>query len=350
MSMDAGELIDLAQDQDVAARGRLLTTLARLVLTPEDRPARARELFYDIARVLIERVPEIDRAHLAEIASDFEAFPRDLALALARDSIAVAEPLLMRGEAFHEDDLVAIASDCGDAHRTAIATRRLVSRRLTRVLIRLGGGEVLRRLGANRGADFFDEDVRELHLRAESDATLGEILRARDDLRAALLRAMRQMMEQASAPHGARGGRPHHTEKPGVAPATSRIPSPGEVAVGELVDRVRAGAKSLDAAVVELADADRHADLAVFLGRIADIDETGVLRVLVRSDVDGIALLAGGLAVAEAAFERVIELRRRKLRFSASQARWERDAYRKIDRRNARSTLDQLGGHRRRAG
>lgn len=361
MDIEADRLFDMARDRSSAARGRLLTLLTGLVLGDVGHATRERDIFFDIVRDLIENVPQADRERLSQVAADLEHFPRDLLIRLAADDIAVAEPVLARAVGFLDDDLIDLATRCGDDHRAAIAVRRAVSRRLSRVLVRLGDGEVLRRLGANRGAEFSDDDIHALHLRSESDPVLRDALNARDDLRDALLRVLRRMMERAvgevrprSRGLSARGDlHPVHGvgEPPAAAADEDHHAAPSgkeeDHGVAVLIELVRSGKRTVDAVVVELADADRHADLARFLGTMADIDESGVLRVLVRSDVDGIALLAGGLAIAEAAFERLIELRRRKLRFSATQVKWEREAYRKLDRENARATLDQLGRRRR---
>lgn len=360
MDIEAERLFDMARDRSAIARGRLLTLLTGLVLGDVGHATRERDIFFDIVRDLIEHVPQPDRERLSQIAADLEHFPHDLLMRLATDHIAVAEPVLARSVGFLDDDLIDLATRFGDDHRAAIAVRRVVSRRLSRVLVRLGDGEVLRRLGANRGAEFSDDDIHALHLRSESDPQLRDVLHARDDLRDAFLRVLRRMMERAvgevrprSRGLSARGDL--HPVQPVVELAATgngenqaaAVEPHVEAGVAVLVELVRSGKRTVDAVVVELADADRHADLARFLGTLADIDESGVLRVLVRSDVDGIALLAGGLAIAEAAFERLIELRRRRLRFSATQVKWEREAYRKLDRENARATLDQLGRHRR---
>lgn len=360
MDIEADRLFEMARDRGPIARGRLLTLLTGLVLGDVGHASRERDIFFDIVRDLIEHVPQADRERLSQIAADLEHFPRDLLMRLAGDDIAVAEPVLARAAGFVEDDLIDLATRCGDGHRAAIAVRRVVSRRLSRVLVRLGDGEVLRRLGANRGAEFSDDDIHALHLRSENDPLLRDVLHARDDLRDAFLRVLRRMMERAvgdvrprSRGLSARGDL-HPVRAVAAAPTAEETEGHAahgdkdeDLGVAVLVEHVRRGTRTVDAVVVELADADRHADLARFLGTMADIDETGVLRVLVRSDVDGIALLAGGLAIAEAAFERLIELRRRKLRFPATQVKWEREAYRKLDRENARATLDQLGRHRR---
>lgn len=329
MPLESHHWIVLAKDRSQPARGRLLIDLAHEILVPGTMAATEQELFFDIVRRLLPCLSLADRRVFADVAADCVSFPRDLLNGLAADDIVVAEPVLRRAIGLRDDDLADLAGRLGIDHRAAIATRAVVSARIVRILMRRGGREVMHRLCANQGAEIGEDSLRDLRLRAEHDDGLLGILRARGDDR----RDPRRHGEPVRLPE------PAATRPAAAAPARPLVDA--------LVERIHSGSDTLEAIVVELADADRHADLACLIGRLARIDEAGVMRVLVRADGAGVATLAGGLALDDEAFDRVVELRRRKLRFSASQARWEREAYRKLDRSEARSTLGALGNRRR---
>lgn len=328
MMVESHQWIALAKDRSPDARGRLLVDLSVELLVPGLGEGPAYDIFFDIARLLLPNLSIGDRRAFADLVADRPPIPRDLLIGLAHDDIVVAEPVLARAIGLLEDDLADVAGHLGIDHRAAIATRAVVSARIVRILMRRGGREVMLRLGANPGAELGADGLRDLRRRAERDEDLHRILIEREE-------------------GGARAAAPAR----GAAPQTETIPARTVVSprplVDDLVERIRSGTATLDGLVAELADGDRHADLACLLGRLAEIDEAGVMKVLVRADVAGVATLAGGLDLAETAFDRVVELRRRKLRFSASQARWERDAYRKLDRDEARNTLGALGQRRR---
>lgn len=344
MTIDPQRLAHLAQDRSAFARGRLLLLLSREVLVERRLEGGELAIFYDIARVVLPAVGIADRRIFCETVVDQSHLPRDLMLGLANDDITVAEPMLAGGRALTDPDLVDIVTRRDDGHRFAIAGRTVVSGLVSEALVRTGSRRVLHRLGNNRGADFTDVALRTLQHRAEDDQELFKILIEREDLTRLLGRTMRATLERIAeipAPQVAGFGEPEapqhppiHTENAGVA---------------DMVARIRAGRLSLAEAVGNLAEGDRHADLACLLGLVADVDESQILRVLVRSDANGIATVMRGLALGPDTWAKVVDLRRRRLKFSATQARIEREHWDRVDPDQARATLEVHGGRRARA-
>lgn len=366
MALDSKHLDLLARDASTSGRGRLLCDLTRLILVERDADETELEIFFDIVRAILATAAASDRREFAEVAADSQRVPHDLILVLAEDEIRVAEPVLQRSVDLTDLDLISLAETKGDEHRLAIAARVSLSGAVTEVLVRTGSDAVLHRLGANPGAEFSEATVRELHDRAERDEELFRILIERPDLADVLARCMRDTLrriveksrashEQAVASVRRSEGAAEETAPVAVAPAPEPV-KPAAAArladrpeLARLLGRVRSGEAPLDAAVVELADTDRHADLACLLGEIASIDESQVLRVLVRADSVGIATVARALGVGEAAYARIVELRLRRLKFSAGQARFERDHYGRVDATEAMATITAHGGRRARA-
>lgn len=326
MGIETHRLVVLARSDSREARGRLLSILSCEVLESHGTSSGEVDVFFDISRILIEQIDPVDRRRFSQRMATHMGCPHDILLRLADDEIAVAEPVLIHAGALNEADLIDVASRRGGGHRAAIALRRDLTPLLTRTLIQAGEREVFLRLGANRTAILDAELLRSFRLRAETDERLREIMGKRPEYRAA--------------------ARPGTGEIDRANARTPHVPEGGDD-LSTLLRRVERGETTVDAAVIELADADRQADLVAFLARVARIDQTGVMRVLVRRDAEGIATLAGGLGLGEASFARVVELRRRRLGLSSSQVRWEREAYARVDRTQARATLEQVGGRRR---
>jgi uncharacterized protein (DUF2336 family) len=337
MQPEQTKLDTLARDPSSTGRGRLLLDLTRLVFGDRKLHDRELDMFFDIVRTIMPEAAIGYRRRFSETAADRPGIPHDVLRALAGDEIAVAEPVLIRSRDLTEPDLVEFATERGDEHRLAIAARAVVTGNVTEVLVRLGSRAVLHRLGSNAGAMFNNAAIQEIGRRAEDDDALYRLLGARHDLSAFFDGDVRA----APVPRAAMGSKTIATP--------ARPAKPENVGVARLLADMRAGKRTLADIVVELADADRHADLARFLGDIASIDESQILRVLVRADANGIATVARGLDIAPQTYERIVELRRRKLRFSASQARWENEHFDRIDVVEARVTLSAFTDRRKQA-
>lgn len=106
----------------------------------------------DAFRVALFDAEPLVRRVLAESVKFANDVPRDVVLALARDTAAVAAPMLEHSRLLSEDDLLPIAQHGSPSHRLAIAGRRLISGRLAAVLCRSGERETILRLVANEGA------------------------------------------------------------------------------------------------------------------------------------------------------------------------------------------------------
>jgi uncharacterized protein (DUF2336 family) len=106
----------------------------------------------DAFRVVLYDAEPLVRLVLAETVKLAPDLPRDILLALARDTATVATPILEHSRLLSEDDLLPIAQRHSPAHRFAIAGRRLISGRLAAALTAPGERAVILRLLANEGA------------------------------------------------------------------------------------------------------------------------------------------------------------------------------------------------------
>lgn len=106
----------------------------------------------DAFRVALYDAEPLVRRVLAESVKLAPDLPRDVLLALARDSAAVAAPVLEHSRLLSEDDLLPIVQRGTPAHRLAISGRRLISGRIASALCRAEERAVILRLVANEGA------------------------------------------------------------------------------------------------------------------------------------------------------------------------------------------------------
>lgn len=340
------ELASLAKDKTEEGRGRLLVDLATLILT--DPPAGDVELslFFDIVRRILPLARQDFRRAFSTSAADRGYIPLDVLKCLAVDDIDVAAPVLERSPVFSDDDLIALTISMDDDHRVAIAARAVVSGALSDVLLQFGSRSVLHRLGSNQGAEFTSSGFETLRRRAEKDEDLMNILVARSDLGEKLAAGLRDTIERFASRRKSSDGPRARVVATQAAPRDLR---PANAGVASLIAELRAGRRNIDDIVVELAKVDRHADLARLLGDFASIDESQILRVMVRADANGIATVARGLGLKTETYAAIVDLRRRKLKFSTTQARFERSHYDRVDAVEARVTLTAFKDRRREA-
>jgi uncharacterized protein (DUF2336 family) len=106
----------------------------------------------DAFRIALYDAEPLVRRVLAESVKLAPDLPRDILLALARDTAQVATPILEHSRLLSEDDLLPIVQRGSPAHRYAIAGRRSISSRVATALCRGGQRAVILRLLANDGA------------------------------------------------------------------------------------------------------------------------------------------------------------------------------------------------------
>jgi len=106
----------------------------------------------DAFRVALFDSEPLVRRVLAESVKLANDLPRDILLSLARDTAAVAIPVLEHSVRLSDLDLLPLVERGSPAHRFAIAGRRQLSRRIAEALCAAGERPVLLRVLSNNGA------------------------------------------------------------------------------------------------------------------------------------------------------------------------------------------------------
>jgi uncharacterized protein (DUF2336 family) len=153
---------------------RLATRFAEGKLSPGEHQA-ATEAF----RVVLYDGEPLVRLVLAESIKFAADVPRDLLLALARDTATVATPVLMHSLLLGDDDLLAIGLRYSPAHRFAIAGRRNISGPVAAALCRAGESAVVLRLLDNDGAVITEQTLHSLLDRFPHQPALTEAMARR---------------------------------------------------------------------------------------------------------------------------------------------------------------------------
>ena len=116
-------LIDLDPRGGVDMRPTLLRVLTDLYLQKPSHTPDDERYYSELALRLIEATDAGARISLATRLADYPGAPREVIGRLARDEIAVAEPILKYSRCLTAAELAAISEDCGPAHAAAIAAR-----------------------------------------------------------------------------------------------------------------------------------------------------------------------------------------------------------------------------------
>lgn len=333
-----GDLTQKAHDRSSAGRGELLETLMRsVVVGRRPTPAEA-ELFFDIARRLIGAVgPEVRQLFAQEVAA-MRNTPVDVLMTLARDEAAIAGPVLRADNALEEVHLLDLSRTLPLDHLVDLAARRFLTVPVSDVLAARGTVPVLRQLAVNDTCPLSGLSVARMVDFADRDDELCRTLMQRADLPPAAAERLVQITASLlrgriarPAPAAVEAGEP---EPPSKAPRLAEI--------GELVRQVQGGRITLDDVVARLAEEDRGNDIAVALARLCDVDELQTLKVLVRKEPEGIMLVAKALDLMPGTWRAVVEFRRRRLKLSDSDVRYEVREFRLQSAAEARATLAQF--------
>ena len=106
-------------------RPTLLRVLTDLYLQKPTHSTDDERYFTELALRLIDATDIGARSSLAARLASYASAPHDVVERLARDEIAVAEPILRCSPCLTAADLAAIAKDCGPAHAKVIASRNV---------------------------------------------------------------------------------------------------------------------------------------------------------------------------------------------------------------------------------
>ncbi|HXS42359.1 MAG TPA: DUF2336 domain-containing protein [Stellaceae bacterium] len=180
----------LAHDTSDAARTQLVSGLYELSRQSRDMPAGERALAAQLVIEIIGRVASGVRRQFAEqLARDPHA-AKPLVLALARDEISIAFPLLLESSVLDEDDLVEIMRASPLEYRLGVLQRETLGERVAEAAVESGDLNVMRWLVENPKAAISRRALESLVEAARGQPELQRPLIERSDLPADLVARM----------------------------------------------------------------------------------------------------------------------------------------------------------------
>jgi len=141
----------LLADRAPARRAKVVQQLA-VEISTERLSGPEWTLALDIMRTMAADAETIVRQAVATSLRHSEHLPRDVALALANDDIAVAQPILESSPVLTDDDLMGVLAEGNGTKQVAVAKRPEVSATLAAAVIDTGNAAAVTTLVGNEGA------------------------------------------------------------------------------------------------------------------------------------------------------------------------------------------------------
>jgi uncharacterized protein (DUF2336 family) len=112
----------------------------------------------DILRAMARDAETRVRAAISDTLKSNEAVPRDIALTLAKDEVAiVANPVLRASPVLSDDDLLAVLAEGRGDKQIAIAARPMVSQTVSAAVVATGNAAAVTTLVTNEGANIGED-------------------------------------------------------------------------------------------------------------------------------------------------------------------------------------------------
>jgi uncharacterized protein (DUF2336 family) len=287
------------------------------------------------------------RAELAESIADRDNAPRRMVLALARDEITVARPVLERSPVLRDEDLVELSASSTDEHLQAISRRKTLSEMVTDVLLERGSQVVLQLLAANAGASFSLEGFGELVRRSRDDETLQYDLATRRDLPEGVVENLAQLLsEKLRSTLRAMGLNSPDAMTPALLDTLQarlsvalRERERESREISTVIREIRACVSNIDREILPLARADRAYDIASIVADLASVDHATAMKALTGPNEEPLIVLFRSLDAAWDTFEAVLQLRAKRQRRNYVKSLSLSRTYQEMDRSTAQRVL-----------
>jgi uncharacterized protein (DUF2336 family) len=312
-----------------------------------ERNVSENELFEEIVLRVMKDVDVPGRADLAESIADKAKASRRIIVALARDEITVARPVLERSSVLEDEDLVSLSGEVSDDHLQAISRRRTLSEMVTDVLLERGSRVVMQLLAANAGARFSPVGFSQLLDNARQDETLQYDLATRPDLPESVVDNLSKLLSDKLR---------HTLRSMGLNSPDTLAPSLLETLhlrlssaldereregreIATIVRDVALGASTIDREVLPLARADRAYDIAQIVAELAHVDHATVMKAIIGGSEEPLVVLFRSLDAGWETFEAVLQLRAKRQRRNYVKSLSLARTYQEMDKATAQRVL-----------
>jgi hypothetical protein len=352
------QLTRKARDRSTESRSELLQQLVIAVISGRTPTAREFELLFEISRLLLAEADTGARVFFSDRVANLANVPQDVLIMLARDDVVVASPILRQAPGLTERMLVNLSETLSLGHLAEVAVRDNLTIPVTDILVRRGDIVVLRRLSMNGTSEFSLAALGRLIAAAGQDDELCRGLATRNDIPAEhsdyLIQRMAALLRDRIPRKPVAVALP--VEVPVIEvvepvaddgkPSPTRLKVPKRADINELIKCVREKKVTLDDVISQLSDEDRTNDIAVAFARLCELDEMAIMKVLVRKDVNGISMVAKALDLRLDTWRSLVDFRKRRLKLSDSEIRFEIRDYKDRSVTESRKTLAQFQSRR----
>ena len=345
MSSKRDKLTEIAHDKSAGARSKLLALLSELVFE-QRRPTEVEiNALCSVAKLLLRVADDESRTTFAVTIAPNEFVPRDIVFLLLDDKIYIAGPILRYSPVLTETDLLKFAETLGDDRLVFVAQRSGLGSNVVDVLVSRGGDIVQIAVTENSSVKLTGKSLQKLLNNAEASDALCRSLVSRPEISKSDAERLIQLISKSLKGRvKSTGAVSTPASKPVVAvsPPAPPKPTPAKAGVSEMLAAIRSGKVFASDAISRLADEDRFNELTSLISGLSRVDDVSIMRLIVRADADGIGMILKALEISDEAFASVISLRKRRLKMSDAQARFERDDYAKLAVAQSKATLAQL--------
>jgi uncharacterized protein (DUF2336 family) len=340
----------IASDPSSEARGKLLVAMGEMVFDRRQPTASEVSALCSVAKLLLKMADDGARSEFAGKIATSRLVPRDMVFLLLQDKVIVAGPLLQKSPVLSDDDLLAFAESLTDDRLQFVAQRDKLGKALVEILVSRGNETVQLAISENTSAELSAKSLQVLIGKAETSEPLCRSLVRRTEVsKSDAERLVHLITKMLKARMKAQAKSPIEPAAMPVieVPEAPRPAKPAQKAsVGDLIARIRAGQMGADEALTQLADDDRFNDLTALISNLSRMDDISVMRLLVRADANGIGMILKALELSDRTFAAIVALRKRRLKISEVQARYDREDFAKLSVADSKATLAQLtGGH-----
>lgn len=317
---ELAKLADLAKDSSTAGRKSLIATLTEMFLAAGDaRGENTAFLFGDIALKLLGDLEEDTRAELAARVAKDDFAPHQLMLELAKDTLAVAEPVLTKSPVLKSEDLVEIASSASMDHLEAIAVRVPIEEAVTSVLVDRGDPSVLSKVAANEGAEIADNSFMTIVDKVGRDEAVQAALIGRPDLPLEVGQVLLPLLTEELQKQVLALGKDNYLAQMLAQASKEKKKNQLEtierakLQVNALVKDIKSGRQMVDEAVRKFAKAGQATELALLLAGLSDLPPAAVSQLLFSPNDKPLIILCKANNVRAEAYKDILMMRAQRL-------------------------------------
>ncbi|MEP2707215.1 MAG: DUF2336 domain-containing protein [Roseibium sp.] len=299
------DLLILAQDSTPEKRHQLVEHVTDLFVSGADSyQAEEITLFNTVLESMLPSMDPDQKQTISEQLAPIDTTSHEVALALAKEEIDIARPMLTSSDSLKTEDVLRLAKTMGQGHLLAISKRSHLESNVTDILLERGERPVKQSVAANTGAGISDWGTRLLVKLAGSDDTIRDAMMERTDITESDYEKLINQMPPKQAEQ-VRNLRDQNEElvhdlfhKASKAVTSSKLERRAtRINAKATLKELRSGQRTLGKAITQLALSNNLFDICFLLSEMAGLDQKYVTNVMVRYDGTGIAVLCRAMSV-----------------------------------------------------